>query len=142
MATYKLNQQQFIAFLEYTWNTHLPEWHKNLFASILVYEESRTFSEGWDYCSSTLEISIVATRKKEYSWEYTTTSGTILSASIDAAYSQEFYSVTIPDHRDQPRRTAYINMQAVLAGHRFFTWSEQQDESNSEAIAAAAFFKG
>ena len=142
MAIYKLTATQLITFLEYTWNCHLPKWHQNLFSSILEFEESRTFSEGWDYCSSTLEISIVATRKKEYSWEYTTTSGTILSASIDAAYSQEVYSVTIPDHRDQPGRTAHTDMQAVLAGHSYWSWEEQQDESNPDALAAAAFFQG
>jgi len=141
MATYELNETQFITFLEYTWNTHL-DWRENLFHSILAYEESRTFSEGWNYCPSALEIKIIATKERVYKWEYITTSGTVLSAFCDAAYSKESYSVTIPEERDQPGRVAHSDMQAVLAGHAYWSWSEQQDESNPMAIAAAAFFQG
>ena len=143
MATYELNKKQFVTFLEYTWNNHLPEWHSNLFGSILAYEESRTFSEGWDYCPSKLAISIVATKGYLYVWEYTTTSGTGLKA-IRSSYDNigDVYEVTIPGERDQPGRTAYTDMQAVLAGHAYWSWSEQQDESNPLAIAAAAFFQG
>jgi hypothetical protein len=119
MATYELNETQFITFLEYTCNNHLPEWHSNLFGFILAYEERRTFSEGWNYCPSALEIKIIATRERVYKWEYITTSGTVLSAFCDAAYSKESYSVTIPDDRDQPGRTAHSDMQAVLAGHAY-----------------------
>jgi hypothetical protein len=102
MSTYELTLKQLVTFLEYTWNNHLPEWHSNLFGSILAYEEGRTFSEGWNYCESTLDIRIVATKERKYSWQYTTTSGTILSAFLDAAYSKELYSVTIPEERDKP----------------------------------------
>ena len=142
MATYELNQQQFIAFLEYTWNTHL-DWYENLFHSILAYEESRTFSEGWQYCKSSLTISIQAPDKYTKRWEYTTTSGTELKV-INCDYDNigDVYEVTIPDERNQPGRTAYTDMQAVLAGHAFWSWSEQQDETNPEALAAAAFFQG
>ena len=143
MATYELTQKQFTTFIEYTWNNHLPEWHSSLFGSILAYEEAREFSEVWDYCPSKLKISIVATKGYHYEWEYTTTSGTELKA-IRSSYDNigDVYEVTIPDERDQPGRVAYSDMQAVLAGHAYWSWSEQQDESNPMAIAAAAFFQG
>ena len=141
MATYELTATQLIAFLEFTWNRHLPEWHKHLFASILVYEESRTFSEGQGYCESRLEISIVATKSYHYEWNYTTSGGTKITALMSDD-GDEVFSVTIPDHRDQPGRTAHTNMQAVLACHSYWTWEEWQDESNSDALAAAAFFQG
>ena len=142
MATYELNQQQFIAFLEYTWNTHL-DWYENLFHSILAYEESREFSEGWQYCKSSLTISIQAPERYTKRWEYVTTSGTELRV-INCDYDNigDSYLVTIPDERDQPGRVAYSDMQAVLDGHAYWSWSEQQDESNPDAIAAAAFFRG
>ena len=142
MATYELNETQFITFLEYTWNTHL-DWYENLFHSILAYEESRTFSEGWQYCKSSLTISIQAPDKYTKRWEYTTTSGTELRV-INCDYDNigDVYEVTIPDERDQPGRTAHSDMQAVLAGHAYWSWAEQQDESNPLAIAAAAFFRG
>ena len=142
MATYELNQQQFIAFLEYTWNTHL-DWYENLFHSILAYEESREFSEGWQYCKSSLSISIQAPDKYTKRWEYVTTSGTELRV-INCDYDNigDIYQVTIPDERDQPGRVAYSDLHAVLAGHAYWSWSEQQDESNPMAIAAAAFFQG
>jgi hypothetical protein len=143
MATYQLTDTQLISFLEYTWNRHMPEWHQNLFSSILEFEENREFSEGWDYCPSKLEISIVATEHYHYEWTYTTTSGTEIKVinSSDRRLG-EVLEVTIPDHRDQPGRTAHTDMQAVLAGHAYWSWSEQQDATNPQALAAAAFFQG
>ena len=142
MATYQLTDTHLITFLEYTWNRHLPKWHRHLFSSILVYEESRPFFEGWDYCESNLKISIVATKSYHYEWNYTTSSGTKITALMSDDDEEVWFSVTIPDHRDKPGRTAHTDMQAVLAGHRFWTWEEQQDETNPDAIAAAAFFQG
>lgn len=134
----KLTLGQFQLFASQVW-PNFPEWDledefdNELWIAIAGFENNRSFQEGWPLCPSKL------------TWEYTTTSGTVISVSQQANRPAEI-TVEIPQQdRCQPGRIHYGLLRAVLAGCRPGTdeWDEiltgkikEQREAEHEANKA------
>lgn len=134
-----LTSSQFIIFISYMWNGDLSEWEENLWGSIAFMEGNRTFTEGWDLCSSKLEMS---TDTGLMSWEYETTSGTILKVTQNRwdKDSKPSFEVEIPEDRAKEGRLHYRYLQAALQNIPFLTWGEYFYGNDDTSLKVHTFF--
>ena len=131
---------QFIVFCSYLWNCPLDWKAETFWANVAQSEINRSFNEGWSYCKSSLKFEA----SYGFTWEYTTTSGTVLKASQSCGYNGDEFdiecSVEIPAHRVHGSTKPYLEL--AKAGLPYQCWYDYFYGDSEVSIAIHSIFSG
>lgn len=147
MQTYTYNTAWAVSnLLAAIWNSesYKTQDATELWQSIAHSEFSRTFSEGWDYCRSTLSFTPITGRV----WEYTTTSGTTISMQQGVWCDEEgnlpelTCTVQIPASRADGCHDSYAKEFSKVDFSEFYEWGTLAYAKKDSALYYEALRRG